>query len=100
MKLGVFAKIFARPTLAEVFAAVAQYGLRRVQFNFASAGLPSLPERINPDVIGKIEAAAKNHGVEIAAVSGTFNMIHPDVKQREQGLRALNVIGDACQRFG
>jgi sugar phosphate isomerase/epimerase len=96
MKLGLFAKIFARPTVEEVFAAVARRSVRFVQFNFASAGLPSLPEAIEPAVLEEIRRAAVRHRIGLAAVSGTFNMSHPDRTQRRTGLQRLEVIAGAC----
>ncbi len=36
MKIGIFAKRFVRPTLAETLEAVAQHGIHAVQFNLAS----------------------------------------------------------------
>ena len=100
MILGIFAKTFARPTVEDVFAAVARHHLRAVQFNFACAGLPSLPDRIDPGIADRICKAAAEHRIAIAAVSGTFNMIHPDPKQRRDGLRKLGVIAGACQHLG
>jgi sugar phosphate isomerase/epimerase len=100
MQLGIFAKTFSRPTVEEVFAAVAKHHLRCVQFNLACAGLPSLPERIEPELAGRIRKAAAEHRIDIAAVSGTFNMIHPDPKQRREGLRKLGVVAGACQHLG
>ena len=100
MTLGVFARIFARPTVEDVFAAVAKHHLRCVQFNFACAGLPSLPDRIDVELADRIREAAAEHRIEIAAVSGTFNMIHPDPKQRRDGLRKLGVIAAACEHLG
>lgn len=99
MQLGIFAKTFARPAVEEVFLAVAKHRLRCVQFNFACAGLPSLPERIEPELASRIRKAAAEHRIDIAAVSGTFNMIHPDAKQRRDGLRKLGVIAGACARL-
>jgi len=96
MKLGLFAKIFVRPTVEEVFAAVARRSVRFVQFNFASAGLPSLPEEIEPALLEEIRRAAVRHRIGLAAVSGTFNMIHPDRTQRRTGLQRLEVIAGAC----
>jgi len=100
MTLGIFAKTFTRPSVDEVFAAVAKHHLRTVQFNFASAGLPSLPEAIDPALVGCIRKEAVEHRIEIAAVSGTFNMIHPDPKERRDGLRKLSVIAGACAGLG
>jgi sugar phosphate isomerase/epimerase len=45
MQIGIFAKTFTRPTLAETLDAIAAHGIRCVQFNMSCAGLPTLPER-------------------------------------------------------
>jgi sugar phosphate isomerase/epimerase len=100
MILGIFAKTFVRPTVEDVFAAVAKHHLRSVQFNFASAGLPSLPDQIETGLADRIREAAAEQRIEIAAVSGTFNMIHPDSRQRRDGLRRLGVMAAACARLG
>jgi sugar phosphate isomerase/epimerase len=100
MILGIFAKTFVRPTVEDVFAAVAKHHLRSVQFNFACAGLPSLPDQIETGLADRIREAAAEHRIEIAAVSGTFNMIHPDPRQRREGLRRLGVIAAACEHLG
>jgi len=36
----------------------------------------------------------------MAAVSGIFNMIHPDAEKRRDGLRRLGVLASACGRLG
>ena len=100
MQLGIFAKTFQRPTVEEVFAAVQAHGLGLAQFNLSCAGLPSMPDKIPPEVVARVRAAARAQGVEIAAVSGTYNMIHPDVALREQGLRRLGELAAACQGLG
>jgi sugar phosphate isomerase/epimerase len=100
MQLGIFAKTFMRPTVEEVFQAVARHGVHCVQFNFASAGVPSLPAEIDPLLATRIRKAASERRVAIAAISGTFNMIHPDVGERREGLRRLNVIAGACAEIG
>lgn len=100
MFLGIFAKTFARPKVEEVFAAVARHHLRCVQFNFVSAGLPALPDEIPSDLAARIRKAAAGRRIAIAAVSATFNMIHPDAGSRREGLRRLDVIAQACPRLG
>jgi len=100
MQLGIFARTFVRPTVEEIFAAVAQHHLGCVQFNFACAGLPSLPDQIEPSLMSHIRDAADAQRVAIAAVSGTFNMIHPDARQRRDGLRRLGAILAACGQLG
>lgn len=100
MQLGIFAKTFPRPTVEGVFDAVAEHGLHCVQFNMACAGLPSLPEQIAPDLIARIRESSINRGIRIAAVSGTYNMIHPDAQVREEGLCRLRTLAMVCHRMG
>jgi sugar phosphate isomerase/epimerase len=99
MQLGIFARTFPRPTLEETFNAVVEHGLRCVQFNMACAGLSSLPDRIERDVVDRIRKAATRE-INIAAVSGTYNMIHPDREQRQVGLQRLRVLVSACKGMG
>lgn len=98
MQLGIFAKTFSRPTVEGVFDAVRAYRLDCVQFNMACAGLPPLPDTIEPSLVARICAASRD--VEIAAVSGTYNMIHPDISVRQAGLRCLRVLASACRSMG
>jgi sugar phosphate isomerase/epimerase len=97
--IGIFAKTFNRPVVTEVFRAVAKLHLRCVHFNFASAGLPSLPDAIDPALAKHIRKSAAEHRLAIAGVSATFNMIHPDVAARRDGLRRLEVIAGACRHL-
>lgn len=97
---GIFTKIFAREKLGDALAAIRAHGLRVTQFNLACVGLPSLPEEIPLAVQEAIRADFRQHGVRMAAVSGTFNLIHPDVKQRALGLRRLSGLIDACPDLG
>jgi sugar phosphate isomerase/epimerase len=103
MKLGIFTKTFQRPTLDAKLEAVTAYGMSEVQFNLSCAGLPSLPddpEELDTATRGLIRAAFQRHGVTMSAISGTFNMIHPDVAVRNDGLRRLEVLAAACQSLG
>ena len=100
MHLGIFAKTFARPTVEAVLDAVRVHGLSCVQFNMACAGLPSMPERIDGALCDRIRAAAAKRGITLAAVSGTFNMIHPDPAKRRAGLERLCVLAGACNHLG
>jgi sugar phosphate isomerase/epimerase len=99
VQLGIFAKTFARPTVEEVFDAVAGHGLRCLQFNFACAGLPSLPDQVEPALLDRVRKAATERRLTLAAVSATFNMIHPDPQQRRAGRRRLDVIAGTCARL-
>ena len=100
MQLGIFARTFTRPTLEALFDAVVAHDLHCVQFNMACVGLPSLPDYIENDVIARVRSEATSRGITIVAVSGTFNMIHPDIEQRQAGLRRLRVLASACKHMG
>jgi sugar phosphate isomerase/epimerase len=98
--LGIFAKLFSRPTPEENLDAVRSHGLGVVQYNLACAGLPSLPEQIEPRLAKQIGAAAAARGVTLAAVSGTFNMIDPVRERRDAGMRRLKQLAGACALLG
>jgi sugar phosphate isomerase/epimerase len=97
--LGIFAKTFPRPTLAENLDAVRSHGLGVVQYNLACAGLASLPERIEQRLAQRIGAAASRR-IRIAAVSGTYNMIDPIRERRDAGMRRLGELAGACALLG
>lgn len=100
MRIGIFAKTFSRPSLEDVFEAVSGHGLRETQFNTSVAGLPSMPEELDPALADRIREAAAERDVAVAALSGTFNMAHPDPEVRRDGLRRLGVLVGACERLG
>src|SRR5262249_14814870 len=100
MDIGIFAKTFPRKTLDATLDAVRAHGLKYVQFNMACVGLPSLPEEIHGGLRERIRRAFSVRGLRMAAVSGTFNMIHPDGARRVDGLRRLEVLACACHDMG
>ena len=100
MEPGIFAKIFARTSLEETLDAVADQGLHFIQFNLVSAGLPPLPDEIPDGVPERIRTECAARGIEIAALSGTFNMAHPDAAVRSQGVARFRVLAAACRAMG
>lgn len=100
MKLGIFAKTFPRGSFAETLDAVAAHGLGCIQFNFSCVGLPTLPQRIEPWVIDQVRLACASRDIEIAGVSGTFNLIDPDEWKRRDGLARLEVLAKAARALG
>src|SRR5919107_2273956 len=100
VRLGIFAKTFARTSPEDAFDSLASYGLHGTQFNMSVAGLSSMPDEIHPALADRVRKAAAERGISLAAVSGTFNMIHPDVGVRRDGLRRLGVLAGACERLG
>jgi sugar phosphate isomerase/epimerase len=100
MRIGIFARTFARSSPEGVFDALVGYGLGETQFNMSVAGLSPLPDEIAPALADRVRVAAAGRQVALVAVSGTFNMIHPDKEIRRDGLRRLGVLAGACDRLG
>jgi sugar phosphate isomerase/epimerase len=100
MDLGIFELVFPRPTIAETLDAVVAQGVRHIQFDFASAGLVSIPQEVAPGIATHIRNECEVRGITIGAVSGTFNMIHPDPRIRDEGLTGLRAIAAACDAIG
>ncbi|MBB6408504.1 sugar phosphate isomerase/epimerase family protein [Mesorhizobium sangaii] len=96
MRLGIFAKTFPGAEPAAVLAAVRHAGYETTQFNLACAGLPSMPDAVPAEAVAAIRAAAQSTGVSLAALSGTYNMAHPDKALRDDGLRRLAVVIEAA----
>jgi sugar phosphate isomerase/epimerase len=59
-----------------------------------------MPNEITAETIAEIAEVCREEGVSIAAVSATYNMIHPDPKVRADGLRRLEVIIKAARGMG
>lgn len=92
MQLGIFAKTFPGSDPLQVLSAVRASGFAATQFNLACVGLPSMPDVVSPEAIAAIRAASQKTSVSLAALSGTYNMAHPDPSVRHRGLKQLRVI--------
>jgi len=100
MQISIFAKTFIRPTLAEALDAVKAHGLSSVQFNMLCAGVDEMPDQIDPALSNHIRQAMAARQIDTAAISGTFNIIDPDLAKRQAGFRRLDVLAGACERLG
>ena len=100
MRPGIFAKTFAGSDPRIVLDAVAGAGFAATQYNMSCSGLASMPEAIGAGTAAAIRDAAAEAGVEIVALSGTFNMIHPDPAVRHAGLRRLAALAEAAPAIG
>lgn len=92
MYSGIFSKTFATASVDENFALIKQLGFQGTQFNYASAGLPSLPTAIPASILEEINTARIKHQVKIEAISATFNLTHPDPAVIARGMASLEVI--------
>jgi sugar phosphate isomerase/epimerase len=96
MLAGVFARTYASKDAAEVFARIRADGFGAVQFNLSCAGLDPLPAELPKGLGASVRDAARAQGLTIAALSGTWNMAHPDPATRDGNqARFLNVLAVA-----
>lgn len=100
MRLGIFAKTFPGVEPGPVLAAVAAAGFETAQYNFACSGLPSMPDAVTEEKAAAIARASASSAVPLCAISGTYNMAHPDPSVRDEGLRRLEVIAASCAVIG
>jgi len=100
VELGIYAKHFDRPDLAGVLDAVVDSGFRAMQFNVESAGLPVLPDRVPADVAVAVKRGTESRGIRIAALSGTYNMIHPDPARRQADFNRFRAIAASAHAMG
>lgn len=100
MRIGIFAKTFAGSDPLTVLAAARAAGFGCVQYNFACSGLPPMPDAVTEAAISAIAGAVAATGVEIVALSATYNMIHPDVSVRVTGRKRLAVAALVAERLG
>ena len=97
---AIFARTYPFTDAAQVFAAAAADGYRGVQFNLVSTGLPALPQRLPHGLAEKIKHQAHAAGVALAALSGTYNMAHPDPSVRASSRKAFANVVEAARRMG
>ena len=99
LELGIFARTFRRPSVNEIFDAIAGYGLSCAQWNWCCVpGLPSLPESVPAEVLRSIRGAMAGSRVNICAISATFNLIEPNAFK--MGLSRLPELAKAAIAIG
>jgi len=90
---AIFSRTYPVKSAAEVFHAIKRDGYGGVQMNLSSLGLESLPTNLPGGVAEQAGVYARASGVKIAALSGTYNMAHPDPAYRlEMRPRFSNVL--------
>ena len=75
-------------------------GIHHTQFNLSSAGMATLPESVDEETLLTVRALAKKYGITLDALSGTFNMIDPDVDARTRGCRQFETQCRAARLLG
>jgi sugar phosphate isomerase/epimerase len=100
MQLGIFAKTFEGADAEQVLRQAAAAGYDAVQYNMSCSGIGSLPTTISGKAAAAVASASAATGVIIAAVSATYNMVHPDIAVREEGRAAFSAIASKARTMG
>ena len=100
MIVGVMTRMIHRPTLEQVADAIRGFGLDAIQLNLSSAGLPSLPEELGEERAHQIGDVFRTRSLVVAAVSGSFNAIHPDPTVRTAYIRRARLLVSRCRALG
>ena len=97
---GIFTVVFPRASPEETFDAVAAHGIRAVQYDVADPATDQLPAALPDGYASRVGAAARERGISIDALSGTFNMAHPDAAHRAGDLARFAVVAAAAPAMG
>jgi len=99
-QIGIFAKHLSRSTPEELFDDIAAFGFNCVQFNAACLGVPSLPDTIDNAQWHRARRAARNAGVQIVALSATFNLLDENRSRLADNFRRLDLLAQGATILG
>ena len=100
MVSAIFSRTYPMKNIAEVLDAVAADGYEAIQANLSSAGLASLPEILPAGIAADFASEAKTRGIQIVALSGTYNMAHPDAAVRRASRLGFAKVVRAAREMG
>lgn len=100
MEIGIFARTFEAPTLAGVLDAVAAHDIRHIQLNTSCMGLSDMPDGLDSAACRSARREIDARNIKVASLSATYNMIHPDLAVRAQGMRRLSVLASRAAELG
>ena len=100
MTLGIFAYTFVRPSVEEVFAAIAAHGLTNTEWNYTAIGRQEVPDRIDGALAERVRTAAAERGIAVDSVAGYTNMVDPDPQRRREALQRLFGLIGAARAHG
>jgi sugar phosphate isomerase/epimerase len=80
-----------------LFRAIFSYGISTVHFNLSCVGLETLPADVPCNLLLRIMSSTKDENIELVAISGTFNMAHPEPSIRRESLKRLEILCDVTR---
>jgi len=100
MQVGTFDNVFRRSTFESRLDALKALGGQAIQLHLDTVGLEVFPLEVPAGVADRVRGATTARGITVTAVSGMFNMAHPDPGVRADGLGRLASLCAACARLG
>src|SRR5207247_817971 len=100
LHLGLLAVEFPHATLAENLEGMRPAGAKGVQFDLECVVGETLPMLLDDATIERIRAGFAERGLELSALSGLYNMIHPDPRVRRLGRDGLMRVIEIAARLG
>lgn len=89
MHIGLMEGTIRRDRLVDTLDATVDQGIHHLQFH------------INPSLsVDEVYEAVNDRGIHIVALSGTYNMIDPDIQKRQAGLKKLRYVAAQCKPLG
>jgi sugar phosphate isomerase/epimerase len=98
--LGLLSPEFPSASLAENLDAMAATGAVGVQFDLTSAVGETFPTELSPASVETIRGGFSQRRLQLAALSGTYNMIDPDPQARETGAAGLKRVIALAPKLG
>ncbi|MFK0334678.1 sugar phosphate isomerase/epimerase family protein [Rhizobium sp. NPDC090275] len=98
--LGLLSPEFPSPNLEANLKAMAAAGATGVQFDLVNAFGHTFPESLTDSQIAAIKDGFAANGLELSALSGTYNMIDPDPAKRAEGAKGLDRLIALAPRLG
>jgi sugar phosphate isomerase/epimerase len=98
--LGMLSPEFPGATLDAVLDSIVASGAVGVQFDFVSAGLGTFPKDLTDAEIASVKKAFASRGLQMSAISGTYNMIDRDPAVRRAGDGDLKRLIGFAKRLG
>jgi sugar phosphate isomerase/epimerase len=98
--LGLLSPEFPSASLAENLHAMAATGAVGVQFDLTSAVGETFPIELSQARVESIRGGFAERKLQLAALSGTYNMIDPDRKARETGAAGLKRVIALAPKLG
>lgn len=100
MLLGALAEDFTAREPKTIFDQVASAGFTAVQFDLLCAGTQSLPQSLPLGLPEAVRLAAAEARITLSAVTGAYNMIHPDQEIRASQRNGFKNVLRAARDMG